>query len=399
MSAEVGKHEHPEDLQGRDDTAAHGIIVEEPLDVENIELGEHRNSAFDLLGWETVPILEHTREAILGDTDLLAMVDGVGEPTPPPPLTQLERLEEEQLRMAAELARLRTDAAARERRLEAELAEARELIAFREAEITDQVAQIASLTLECDGLRARMQGDDAAPPASAVPAAAQDLVIGFKRRLEERGRAIAILRGDAEALARECGRLRQRLSEEPTEPIPEHHEQVRHFGRQVVALLRRIRWHARAEEHDAALAGEPGTEVPTVVVDPPPASPSPPTPRPRRRQRVVSRLPVGMADAPAPRRYLLALGEDRHQVEELKRRRTYVGRGAEADVRIGDATVSRLHAILLSDSDAVMVEDASSTNGVFVNQRRVRRASLNDGDTVTFGTVRFQYRIGPPPGQ
>jgi len=398
MSADIGKHEHehPEDAPGLDDTAVHGIVVEEPLDIENIELGEHHDNAFDMLGWETVPALDHTLDTVLDDPDLLAAIDRLDGPTPPPAATQLERLEEEQLRMAAELARLRTDAAARERQLETELAEERRLVAAREAEITDQVAQIASLTLECTGLRSRVQGDDPAAAAPAAPAAPEELVARLKRRLEERGRAIAVLRSDVEALARECDRLRQQLGEAPAGPVAEHHERLRHFGRQVLDLLRRIRWHARAGEHDPALAGEPGTEVPTLAVDPPPAEPAPRPPKPRR---AGPRRPLRTANAPVPRRYLLALGEDRHQVVELKRGRTYIGRGAEADVRLGDVTVSRLHAVLLSEGGAVLVEDASSTNGVFVNQRRVRRALLNDGDTVTFGTVRFQYRIGPPPGQ
>ncbi len=398
MSADSGKseHEHPEDASGLDDTAVHGIVVEEPLDVENIELGERHSNAFDMMGWETVPALDRTLDTVLDDPDLLAGVDGVDEPTPPQPATQLERLEEEQLRMAAELARLRTDSAARERQLETELAEARQMVAAREAEITDQVAQIASLTLECTGLRSRVQGDDLVAPARPASAAPEEMVARLKQRLEERGRAIAVLRSDVEALARECDRLRQQLGEAPAEPAAAHHERVRHFGRQVLDLLRRIRWHARAGEHDPALAGAPGTEVPTLAVDPPPAEPLPLLRKPRR---TAPRRPVRSASAPVPRRYLLALGEEGHQVEELKRGRTYIGRGAEADLRLGDVTVSRLHAVLLSEGGAVMVEDASSTNGVFVNQRRVRRAMLNDGDTVTFGTVRFQYRIGPPPGQ
>ena len=66
---------------------------------------------------------------------------------------------------------------------------------------------------------------------------------------------------------------------------------------------------------------------------------------------------------------------------------------------MSDATVSRLHAILSLQGGATVVEDASSTNGLFVNARRVSRAVLKDGDTVAFGTARFQYRIGPAPGR
>ena len=38
--------------------------------------------------------------------------------------------------------------------------------------------------------------------------------------------------------------------------------------------------------------------------------------------------------------------------------------------------------------------DANSRNGVFVNGIQVRYAKLEDGDLLTFGTVRFRYRVG-----
>jgi hypothetical protein len=102
---------------------------------------------------------------------------------------------------------------------------------------------------------------------------------------------------------------------------------------------------------------------------------------------------------PALRRYLIALEPDRDEVLELSRPRMYVGRGAESDLRLLDATVSRLHGVVSLQGGETVVEDASSTNGLFINAQRVRRAALKDGDTVTFGTVRYQYRIGPLPSQ
>jgi pSer/pThr/pTyr-binding forkhead associated (FHA) protein len=40
------------------------------------------------------------------------------------------------------------------------------------------------------------------------------------------------------------------------------------------------------------------------------------------------------------------------------------------------------------------VVDANSRNGIFVNGIQVRYGRLDDGDLVTFGTVRFRYRVG-----
>jgi pSer/pThr/pTyr-binding forkhead associated (FHA) protein len=38
-------------------------------------------------------------------------------------------------------------------------------------------------------------------------------------------------------------------------------------------------------------------------------------------------------------------------------------------------------------------------NGVFVNRQRVHQAALQDGDTVAFGSARYQFRIGSDPSR
>ena len=167
---------------------------------------------------------------------------------------------------------------------------------------------------------------------------------------------------------------------------------------------------------DAAGLPPPGSEEPTLVVDEPPlldvdatdvdqSANSDVTSAPGSAPARERRLRIAAATVPAPqrrrrtdvgiRRYLIALDREREEVCELARQRMYVGRGLEADVRIADATASRLHALLYLKRGSTVVEDIGSTNGVFVNMGRVRRAVLVDGDTVAFGTVRFQYRVGP----
>jgi pSer/pThr/pTyr-binding forkhead associated (FHA) protein len=49
--------------------------------------------------------------------------------------------------------------------------------------------------------------------------------------------------------------------------------------------------------------------------------------------------------------------------------------------------------LTLRNGEATVV-DANSRNGVYVNGIQVRYAKLEDGDVVTFGTVRFRYRVG-----
>lgn len=63
-----------------------------------------------------------------------------------------------------------------------------------------------------------------------------------------------------------------------------------------------------------------------------------------------------------------------------------IGRKGNADVPLGDVTVSWEHARLTVESDGVYIEDLESQNGTFINDRRVReRTRIIDGDYVRLG--------------
>jgi pSer/pThr/pTyr-binding forkhead associated (FHA) protein len=64
-----------------------------------------------------------------------------------------------------------------------------------------------------------------------------------------------------------------------------------------------------------------------------------------------------------------------------------VGRAPRADFILDRALVSRLHCRIVARSDQLEVEDLSSTNGTFVNDRRIAKGRLNDGDRLRIGRV------------
>ncbi len=70
--------------------------------------------------------------------------------------------------------------------------------------------------------------------------------------------------------------------------------------------------------------------------------------------------------------------------------RTRIGRSADCEIVVDGASVSRHHALILVDSRGAVLEDLNSTNGVFVNGRRVLRERLRDGDVVTLGEAKFR---------
>lgn len=61
-------------------------------------------------------------------------------------------------------------------------------------------------------------------------------------------------------------------------------------------------------------------------------------------------------------------------IYELRRSETRIGRSQSNDIAIDDPGMSRQHAIIRLASGQVMIQDMTSTNGTFVNGRRVRAA-------------------------
>lgn len=76
------------------------------------------------------------------------------------------------------------------------------------------------------------------------------------------------------------------------------------------------------------------------------------------------------------------------------------GRGSEADYRLGDDGLSRLHATIFREGDNVWITDENSTNGSFVNGERVKPNGtiLYNGDKIKIGHyTTLNIRIGSKP--
>ena len=71
---------------------------------------------------------------------------------------------------------------------------------------------------------------------------------------------------------------------------------------------------------------------------------------------------------------------------------TLVGRIDSAQIVFEDASVSRIHARLILEAGAVVVEDLQSREGTWVNGVAVLRQALADGDEIAFGDMTVAYR-------
>jgi hypothetical protein len=75
------------------------------------------------------------------------------------------------------------------------------------------------------------------------------------------------------------------------------------------------------------------------------------------------------------------------QRHEIDKRRTVIGRSKDCDIQLVDPNISRRHAELRLEGAAYWLVDLDSTNGIIVNGRRLKRAKLESGDTVTIGST------------
>ncbi len=76
---------------------------------------------------------------------------------------------------------------------------------------------------------------------------------------------------------------------------------------------------------------------------------------------------------------------------ELKPGTVTIGRKTDNDFCLSDATVSGHHAKIVSYFKSSYIEDLGSTNGTFVNGRRVRMHTLHAGDVIVIG--KFELRV------
>jgi hypothetical protein len=83
------------------------------------------------------------------------------------------------------------------------------------------------------------------------------------------------------------------------------------------------------------------------------------------------------------------------EVVHLLGRKTTIGRTPDNDMQIDAKFISRHHAVILAGPTHTIIEDLNSTNGVHVNNRRIVRQTLKDGDIVLVGKAQFRFAVRP----
>ncbi len=103
------------------------------------------------------------------------------------------------------------------------------------------------------------------------------------------------------------------------------------------------------------------------------------------RRRAIAEGP------PGPGRYLEVQGPGESLLIPLSSGVMHIGRGLSADLHLDEKSVSRRHAMLVERPGGARLLDDRSSNGTFVNGRRIVQADLEDGDVIVLGRVVLRY--------
>jgi pSer/pThr/pTyr-binding forkhead associated (FHA) protein len=84
---------------------------------------------------------------------------------------------------------------------------------------------------------------------------------------------------------------------------------------------------------------------------------------------------------------------------DVKKPLTIIGRGENCDLRIPLVSISRRHAEVAFTGAALKVKDLASSNGTYVNGKRINECALKAGDRLVVGSIVFTVQVNGEPEQ
>ena len=84
---------------------------------------------------------------------------------------------------------------------------------------------------------------------------------------------------------------------------------------------------------------------------------------------------------------------------ETENEQISIGRNSINDIHIDNPAVSSSHAVIRKVMNTYYIEDLGSTNGTFVNEKKIDKYELLDGDEVIIGKHSLEFRYIDSVGQ
>ncbi|MEO1203305.1 MAG: FHA domain-containing protein, partial [Pseudomonadota bacterium] len=157
-----------------------------------------------------------------------------------------------------------------------------------------------------------------------------------------------------------------------------------------------------ATEFPVSLADLGETELPELPYQEPERVPELTDPLPELAPELdlSGRLPVldepaTEPEPPEPPRLVISRDGETISTFTFNDKKILIGRSEFADLIISDGFVSKLHALLLLYSDALVLLDLNSANGLSVNSSIVRSTVLRSNDVIILGNHRIKVENAP----
>ena len=74
-----------------------------------------------------------------------------------------------------------------------------------------------------------------------------------------------------------------------------------------------------------------------------------------------------------------------------------IGRDAGSDIQIDNIAISREHARIVKGPNDYFIEDLNSSNGIFINGRKINKKFLKTGDEIVIGKYTLQIVLEEDP--
>jgi type II secretory pathway predicted ATPase ExeA len=108
--------------------------------------------------------------------------------------------------------------------------------------------------------------------------------------------------------------------------------------------------------------------------------------------KALKNKPTSAVEFDSPAKLIDLMHEDDIREYALNDDTTTLGRIATNNIRLLDEMVSGHHAKIIRFQNNYFIEDIASTNGSFVNGKRVRKCVLKDGDKISFGPYKLMFQ-------
>ena len=106
---------------------------------------------------------------------------------------------------------------------------------------------------------------------------------------------------------------------------------------------------------------------------------------------VVTNAEESAGVPPEPPRLVLSNNGSVLQDLKMQKARLLIGRSEHNDIAIGSRFISRHHALIVRHGNSTFLMDLNSTNGTFVNSKRVSNQVLTHDDVITVGHHKIKF--------